>query len=119
MVHGDKDWARDYEKMSEDIVWSGVEDITEPADGDHMEEEAMIDRVVVSHNGNIILGYCQVVATGPGSGLDQIIAKEEDPSQYEPLRQPTRSMRPANLTKQGLGIWEQMRLMGTLFLRHG
>ena len=54
MVHGDKDWARDYEKMSEDIVWSGVEDITEPADGDHMEEEAMIDRVVVSHDGDII-----------------------------------------------------------------
>ena len=28
VVHGDEEWVRDYEKMSEDIVWSGEEDIT-------------------------------------------------------------------------------------------
>lgn len=71
--------------MSKDIVWSGEEEITEPADGDHMEEEdAMIDRVVVSHDGDIIQWYCQVVASGPGSDLDQLMAKEEDPSQHVP-----------------------------------
>ena len=59
MRGGDEEWVRDYEKMSKDIVWSGEEEITEPADGDHMEEEdAMIDRVVVSHDGDIIQWYC-------------------------------------------------------------
>ena len=68
--------------MSEDTVWSG--DTTDPADGNHMEEEEdMIDHVVVSHEGDMIEWYCQVVATGPDSAIDQLMTKEEDPSQHD------------------------------------
>ena len=85
VVHGGEELVRDYGKMSEDIVWCGEENFTELANGDHMEEEeAMIDRVVVSHNGDMIQWYYQVVATGPGSDLDKIMARKENPSQHEP-----------------------------------
>ena len=64
VVHGDKEWVRDYEELSENIAWSGVQNITEHDDRDHMEEEEVtIDRVVINHDGTIHWN-CQVVATG-------------------------------------------------------
>ena len=90
---------RDYENISGDIVWSGEEDIIKPDDGNHLkEDEDMIDRVVVSHNG-LTQWYCQVVANGtdsdtdqsvvaPGPSLDRdnIMTRKEDPSQHELTR---------------------------------
>ena len=82
-VHGDEEWVIDYEKLSENIVWSGDQNITEPAKRDHMEEEEVtIDRVIINHD-ETIQWDCQVVATGTESDLDNTIARKEDPSQHE------------------------------------
>ena len=39
----------------------------------------MIDRVVISHKGDMIGWYYQMVATGPTSTTDHPMAKEEVP----------------------------------------
>ena len=63
---------------------TGEEDVIEPADGCLMEEdEAMIDRVVVAHDGDMIHWHCQVVVTE----ADLIMAKEEGPFQHEPANE--------------------------------
>ena len=81
--HGDKEWVRDYEELSENIVWSGGQNIAEPADRGHMEEEeVMIDRVVIHHDGTIQWN-CQVVATGTESDQDNTMARKEELSQHE------------------------------------
>ena len=51
VINGDKEWLRDYERMSDDIMWSG-----EDFDKYHIEEEETprptIDQVVVTHDGD-------------------------------------------------------------------
>ena len=47
---------RDYGDMSEDSTWP--RDTADPGDGHHMEGEDMIDRVVISQEGDMIEWYC-------------------------------------------------------------
>ena len=51
-VHGDEEWVRDYEEMSETNTWS--RDTADRSDGHHMDGEDMIDRVVISQEEDII-----------------------------------------------------------------
>lgn len=54
VIHGDKEWVKDCEKMSVGSVRSGEEEDTAPANEGHMEEEVdTIDRVVVGHDGDM------------------------------------------------------------------
>ena len=60
--------GRDYREMSEDNTWP--RDTADPDDGHHMEGEDMIDRVVISQEGDMIEWYCQMVIARPDSTTD-------------------------------------------------
>ena len=83
VVNADEEWLKEYERMSEDITWSGEEDIsiTEPSDGCPMEEkETTIDGVVIAHDGDMIHWPCQFVV----AEADQIMAEKQKPDQHGP-----------------------------------
>ena len=111
-VHGDEEWVKDYR----DIVWSAEQVIITPDVGNHMnEEEDMTYRVVISHDGWVVLPdgrQWSRLEHGSKRGCHRPKFGHGQHQEGRPCRsQRTRPMGTAHLALQGLRARTRMRVL--------
>ena len=101
-VHGDEEWVRNYEEMSEADTWT--RDTTDLGEGHYVEEEDTNDRVVINQEGDIIERYGQMVITRPDWTTDHFTGVTESSPRRE---------RPGKIGGTGLATSPLNRDVGT------